>query len=340
MTVARARNIKPGFFSNEALAECSISARLCFVGLWLLADRDGRLEDRPKKIKGELFRFDSIEVEPLLIELDERAFIVRYVVDGVRVIQIPTFTKHQKPHPKEKPSTLPAIPAISRATVLAVDADFDTFAFDQACADYEEEAGTFHGLNAMEGGGSREKVRSVAACDTKSSAIEPKPEQGDDEPGKGSTQPALNVECLNVESLNPSLLNGSDPGGSGATAPPEPARVPAPQPTPAPPPPPPPSDRDLVFANGVALLTAAGVTDRNARSLLAAQCKTHGEAAVRQALEACAREAPIQPVPWLQAALSRNAHRARGPTSTEALKAGVKRRLGFGSEAGSEVVDA
>jgi len=35
----RARNIKPGFFSNEDLAECSPWSRLCFAGLWLLADR-------------------------------------------------------------------------------------------------------------------------------------------------------------------------------------------------------------------------------------------------------------------------------------------------------------
>lgn len=66
---------------------------------------------------------------------------------------------------------------------------------------------------------------------------------------------------------------------------------------------PPPSERDMVFANGVTLLTAAGVSDRNARSFLAAQCKAHGEGAVLAALQRCASERPIQPVPWLQAAL-------------------------------------
>lgn len=64
-------------------------------------------------------------------------------------------------------------------------------------------------------------------------------------------------------------------------------------------PPIPPTDRDLVFANGVTLLTAAGVSDKNARSFLAAQCKAHGERAVRLALERCATERPIEPVPWL-----------------------------------------
>lgn len=104
--MARARNIKPGFFSNEDLAECSFAARLCFAGLWTLADREGRLEDRPKRIKGELFRFDSIEVEPLLAELEARGFVVRYRIGGDSFIQITQFKKHQTPHYSEKPSVI------------------------------------------------------------------------------------------------------------------------------------------------------------------------------------------------------------------------------------------
>jgi len=105
--MARARNIKPGFFKNEDLAECSPWARLCFIGLWTLADRAGRLEDRPKRIKGELFPYDTVDVEPLLQELARYGFIERYETDGVRVIAIPKFADHQKPHSKEKPSELP-----------------------------------------------------------------------------------------------------------------------------------------------------------------------------------------------------------------------------------------
>lgn len=54
----RARNIKPGFFKNEDISECSPSARLLFIGLWMLADREGRLEYRPKRWKGELFPYE------------------------------------------------------------------------------------------------------------------------------------------------------------------------------------------------------------------------------------------------------------------------------------------
>jgi hypothetical protein len=106
--MARSRNIKPGFFTNEDLAECSPWARLCFAGLWTLADREGRLEDRPKRIKGQLFSFDSIEVEPLLAELASHGFIQRYLVEDVCYIQILEFPKHQNPHHKEAKSVIPS----------------------------------------------------------------------------------------------------------------------------------------------------------------------------------------------------------------------------------------
>lgn len=108
--MARSRNIKPGFFKNEDLAECDFAARLLFAGLWVLADREGRLEDRPKRIKGELFAYDSVEVEPLLQQLAHHGFIARYEVEGLRVIQVMKFSKHQHPHHKEAPSVLPAMP--------------------------------------------------------------------------------------------------------------------------------------------------------------------------------------------------------------------------------------
>ena len=106
--MARARNIKPGFFKNEDLAECSPWARLCFAGLWTLADRDGRLEDRPKRIKGELFAFDTVDMDPLLGELEKHGFIMRYEAEGMRVIQITKFDLHQHPHHKEPSNNLPS----------------------------------------------------------------------------------------------------------------------------------------------------------------------------------------------------------------------------------------
>jgi hypothetical protein len=106
--MARARNIKPGFFKNEVLAEMPCEARLLFIGLWTLADREGRLEDRPKRIKGELFAFDSFDVDAMLNLLQGDGFLTRYEAGGVRYIQIENFVKHQDPHYKEKASEIPA----------------------------------------------------------------------------------------------------------------------------------------------------------------------------------------------------------------------------------------
>jgi hypothetical protein len=105
--MARARNIKPGFYTNEDLVECSFAARLLFPGLWMLSDREGRLEDRPKKIKMAIFPADSIDINELLAELEVRGFIKRYEADGKKVISIPQFLDHQNPHGREQDSVLP-----------------------------------------------------------------------------------------------------------------------------------------------------------------------------------------------------------------------------------------
>lgn len=65
-----------------------------------------------------------------------------------------------------------------------------------------------------------------------------------------------------------------------------------------------PTARDLVFANGVPLLTVAGVAEKNARSMLAGLCKRSGDEAVANAISECAKARPVEPVSWLQAVLS------------------------------------
>jgi hypothetical protein len=104
----RKRTIAPGFFSNEDLAECTPLARLLFAGLWCWADREGRLEDRPRRLRAEILPYDTTaDGEALLGELAKRGFIERYEVGGVRVIQVVAFGEHQDPHPKETASVLP-----------------------------------------------------------------------------------------------------------------------------------------------------------------------------------------------------------------------------------------
>lgn len=106
--MARARNIKPAFFKNADLVETSFETRLLFVGLWTMADREGRLQDRPRQIKMELFPGDAVDVDACLNALAQFDFIRRYVVGDKNVIQIVNFSKHQAPHGKEADSELPA----------------------------------------------------------------------------------------------------------------------------------------------------------------------------------------------------------------------------------------
>jgi len=105
--MARARNIKPSFFLNEELAEMPFEGRLLFIGLWTLADREGRLEDRPRRIKAQIFPFDGCGVDAGLAALAEAGFIQRYEVGGERLIQVVNFTRHQNPHQREAASSLP-----------------------------------------------------------------------------------------------------------------------------------------------------------------------------------------------------------------------------------------
>ncbi len=107
--MARIRNIKPDFFLDEDLANLGLGARLFFIGLWTHADKAGRLEDRPHKLKAVIFPWEHLDVEGLLNELDGK-FICRYEVEGRRYVQVVNFFKHQRPHHTEAESVLPAVP--------------------------------------------------------------------------------------------------------------------------------------------------------------------------------------------------------------------------------------
>ena len=104
--MARTRYIKHTFFTNEELAEVDPLGRILFAGLWCHADREGRLENRPKKLKVLILPYDECSIPDLLAQLEKRTFIKCYSTDGSEYIQITNFTKHQTPHIKEQASTI------------------------------------------------------------------------------------------------------------------------------------------------------------------------------------------------------------------------------------------
>jgi hypothetical protein len=112
----RIRSLKPDFFLDEDLAELSLWVRVLYEGLWCHADKEGRLKDRPQKLKAVIFPYDKYDVEDGLKRLavpkvhspKHLPFIVRYEVNGERYIQILSWDNHQSPHHTEKDSTIPS----------------------------------------------------------------------------------------------------------------------------------------------------------------------------------------------------------------------------------------
>lgn len=117
--MARSRNLKPSFFTNEELGKLDDAACLLFAGLWTIADREGRLKDSPDWIKALIFPYKRRPVDALLGKLAAAGFIHRYEVGGVRYIQVARFLKHQTPHAKEPASTIPA-PDLSETGLITV----------------------------------------------------------------------------------------------------------------------------------------------------------------------------------------------------------------------------
>lgn len=103
----RKRDLKPGFFKNPELVELPFEYRILFAGLWCIADREGRLEDRAKRIRMEVFPADDVDCEAGLHALAAKHQIVRYEAEGGAYIWIPGFADHQHPHPREVASTIP-----------------------------------------------------------------------------------------------------------------------------------------------------------------------------------------------------------------------------------------
>lgn len=108
--MGRTRLLKYEAFLDEELAAVPPTARLLFLGLPTIADREGRLEDRPLRIKAQLFPYEDVDVDAMLDELSGKPFIYRYEADGRRYIQIVNFLKHQRPHLREAQSLIPPPP--------------------------------------------------------------------------------------------------------------------------------------------------------------------------------------------------------------------------------------
>jgi hypothetical protein len=106
----RTRLLKEEWFKDETIAELPAEARLLFMGLHCFADREGRFEWRPKRIRIEIFPYDARQdTERLLQSLLTAKLIGKYETAGHVFGFIPSFGS-QKIHPHEKQSVIPANP--------------------------------------------------------------------------------------------------------------------------------------------------------------------------------------------------------------------------------------
>src|SRR5213079_413204 len=96
--MARIRNIKPEFFTSEAVSELPIRARLTWIGLWTHCDNHGRARDNVKLIKAAVWPLDEVtlkDIEDDLATLAQHGRIVRYSVRGKRYLVITNWGEHQ-----------------------------------------------------------------------------------------------------------------------------------------------------------------------------------------------------------------------------------------------------
>lgn len=109
----RRRDLSPDFFTNEDLvlaerASGGLPLRIAYQGLWCHADREGRFEWRPGRLKLGVLPYDDVDMEAVLMALVQSGHVVRYEADGQAFGWIPTFKKHQQRiHPREAPSRIP-----------------------------------------------------------------------------------------------------------------------------------------------------------------------------------------------------------------------------------------
>lgn len=114
--MARIRTVKPGYPKHPKVRKVSRDARLLNIHLWNFADDEGRLQELPNSLIGDIFPTDSdVTVAVLyewLTELAEAGLIIRYEVNGENYIQCHDFADHQVIN-KAKPSDIPPADAES-----------------------------------------------------------------------------------------------------------------------------------------------------------------------------------------------------------------------------------
>ena len=110
----RRRMIDPGIWTDPDLGGLSPIHRLFYIGLFSVADDEGRLKATPRQLRAQVFPYDDITVEGvsrLIDDLHGIGLIHHYEVDGQAYIAHPNWLKHQQISPSKRiASDIPAAP--------------------------------------------------------------------------------------------------------------------------------------------------------------------------------------------------------------------------------------
>lgn len=102
------RMIDPEIFSDDRLGNCGAYALSLYIGLLCSCDVEGKLEDRPRKIQAKIFPYNpTLDVNQCLNEMVQAGLLIRYEVEGVKVILVNNFDKMGISFNNEKAYGLP-----------------------------------------------------------------------------------------------------------------------------------------------------------------------------------------------------------------------------------------
>lgn len=94
--MARIRNIKPDFWTDEKLVELDPWERLLFIGIWNFVDDEGYMPYSPKRIKMQVFPGDSLEISRGLQNLISIGSLTLYDSEAGQILKVTNWSKHQK----------------------------------------------------------------------------------------------------------------------------------------------------------------------------------------------------------------------------------------------------
>ncbi len=109
--MARKRMIDPNIWQSEDFSKLSTLSKLVFIGMFSLADDEGRGRAKPVYLKSVIFPYDDgmrvIDIEKSLSEISANMSVTLYDHDGSKYYQMDKWSKWQRVEKPQK-SLIPA----------------------------------------------------------------------------------------------------------------------------------------------------------------------------------------------------------------------------------------